>query len=1009
MAKRKRVVDTEQWRLYNERKSKYIDLKNSFKENKKKKGKTKEDIRNLRHQRAELKVERDIVQRMKPRNGFQRFIYRFGKVSKVIFSWGLFLLIVGVIVGYFVTAPIIKEAKNEAYEKLSSIDENTFNFLTNTIVYDGSGTQIAEIVKSNYSYTKIAEVPDYIQKGYIAVEDKRFLNHNGIDYKALVRAGVALIKNKGHITQGGSTITQQVVKNMLLTQEKSYKRKLVEFFIAPELEKKYSKFDIMEFYVNSCYYGNGCYGVGSASSYLFGKTPMELSVAECAMLVGLSNNPSAFSPVNKPEVAKEKRHRVLTTMLAEGVITQEQFDQADAEEFNLVLQKDVNVAENYQTSYAIHCATLKLMELNGFKFEYVFTDDNVYNAYRENYTKVYNQYSQEIRAGGYTLYTSFNQDLQNKLQESVDNGLASFKETDAITGKYLMQGAAVTVDNKTGYVVAIVGGRGTEDEFNRGFLAKRQPGSAMKPIGVYGPAMDTGRYYPSLIMEDKKIDGGPHNYMEGSYKGKVTLRYALAKSLNTIPFQIILDIKPLTGIEYLGKMKFDTLVPADNTVSFALGGITYGTRVCDIAKAYYTVQNEGIYTDNTCITKIEFQQKGVIFDGSVQKTRVYEGDVAYILTDMLKSVATEGTGVSVDGHPTGAKTGTTSDNKDSWYAGFTKHYTTSVWVGYDTPKEIPNLASGRYALKIWQNFMNKIHKDLEVEDWSIPSTVVTKYVDNMGNPVEKDTGVSDLFSQTLIDKLEEEKKVKESELLKKFEEEWLAKDASRQVLAEQLVSKYEGIVINSVEDAVNADDAYREAMTVVKLISDNTKRGTLTERLDYKKIALDAERKPFEDLKVLQDEKAAEEAKAKKEEEERRLKEQKDKRAQELAVEKEANRKADAQVKEKLLLEADEALNKLSEVQPTATDAYRQCIITQSSIEACSLYSEYSALRERFEKEVDRLGVVLTSKSNSTPAPTSTVTPTVTPTSSSKLSASATPLSYLDKESSRPTMNPYLE
>lgn len=957
-------IEQEQVQLYEERKAKYLELKAQFKQDAKEKHKTKEKRRELKRRWASLRTERDIVQRMKPRNKFQRFMFRFGKFCKVAFQWAFVFAIIAGIAIYFITAPIIKEAKNEAYEKLSSVDANTFNFLTNTSVYDAEGNLISTVVKSNYSYTDIAEVPEYIQKGYIAVEDRRFLSHKGVDYKALLRAGVALVKNKGHITQGGSTITQQVVKNMLLTQEKSYKRKLVEFFIAPELEKQYSKSEIMEFYVNSCYYGNGCYGVGSASSYFFGKKPMELSVAECAMLVGLSNNPSAYSPVNHPEEAKNKRHTVLTVMLEQGVITQEQFNQADVEEFNLVLEKEKNTAENYQTSYAIHCATLKMMELNGFKFEYIFTDEDAYNAYRENYVKMYNQYSQEIRAGGYTLYTSFDQNLQNELQNAVDQGLSSFKETDDITGKYLMQGAAVTVDNKTGYVVAIVGGRGTEDEYNRGFLAKRQPGSTMKPIGVYGPAMDTGRYFPSLIMEDKKIDGGPHNYTVGSYKGKVTLRYALAKSLNTIPFQIILDIKPITGMAYLGKMRFDTLVPADNTVSFALGGITYGTRVCDMAKAYYTVQNDGIYTDNTCITKIEFQQKGTIFDGTVNKERVYERDVAYILTDMLKTVATEGTGVSVNGHPTGAKTGTTSDNKDSWYVGFTKHYTTSVWIGYDTPKEIPNLASGRYALKIWQNYMNTIHKDLEVEDWERPSTVVTKRVNKLGLPIEGSTddyaGSTDLFSQTLINREEEAKKVKESELLKKYEEEWLAKDANRQELANNLVSQYEQYEINSIDSMAGADDLYQQALTAVNLVSDYEIKGTLTTRLNEKKIKLDADRKPYEELKVIEEERKAQEEAEKKAAQKKADEEAKARRAAEVAIQKEAEAKAKEIAKANLLLAADEALKSLEALPIGSPDAYSKCITTQSAVDSCKVYSEYSALKDRFDKAVKRLGVQLT-------------------------------------------------
>lgn len=947
----------EQSKIYYERLETYLASKKEYKAKCKQKGKTKQDKKELKNMRKNLKTEKDIVKRIKPRNLVQRFFFRVSKFLKVFMVWFLVFCAATGIVGYIVTAPLIKEAKDIAYEKLASVDENTFNFLTNTTVYDADGNLLSTIVKSNYSYTDINEVPEYIQKGYIAVEDRRFLSHNGIDIKSLARAGIALIKNKGEITQGGSTITQQVVKNMLLSQEQTYKRKLIEMFIAPELEKRYSKSDIMEFYVNSCYYGNGCYGVGSASSYFFGKTPMELTLAECAMLVGLSNNPTAYSPVNNPENAKDKRTSVLNQMLEQGVITIEEYNGAVNEEFNLVLQEETPEKEPYETSYAIHCATIKLMELNNFNFEYVFTDEDAYNAYRERYTNVYNQYSQEIRAGGYTLYTSLNPELQVKLQESVDNGLSGFKEKDELSGKYLMQGAAVTVDNKTGYVVAIVGGRGTDDEFNRGFLAKRQPGSTMKPLAVYGPAMDTGRYYPSLIMEDKYIDGGPQNYGR-TFSGDVTLRRALARSLNTIPFQILLDIKPLTGLQYLGKMHFDTLVPSDNVGSLALGGMTYGTRVCDIAKAYYTIQNDGIYTDNTCITKIDFQQKGTIYNGSINKERVYEQDVAYILTDMLKTVATGGTGVSVPNHPTGGKTGTTSDNKDGWYVGFTKYYTTAVWVGYDTPKEITTLARDRYPVKIWQSFMNDVHKDLTPEDWTRPSTVVDKYVDNLGNMTDKNTGKTELFSQTLIDREEEANKVKESELLKAYEDEWLAKDAERQSLAEASLKMYEGMNCESVEDLDKIDRVYKETLTAINLISDYTVKQSMLNRLETRKVQLDAQRKPFEEMQQVIKEQEEEQARKAEEERKKQLAEEQKIREEQLAMEKEAKLEADAKAKANLLLKADTALKELESLSPYDSTAFEKVVNAQACVEACSTFKEYDSLLSRLNSETKRLRVL---------------------------------------------------
>lgn len=873
------------------------------------------------------------------------------RVKHGILIFCAFLIAAGTAGYIFGVRPLISEARKEAYDKLAGIDENSFSYLQNTVVYDKDNNMISEIVKKNYIYTEINDVPQYIQKGYIAVEDKRFLSHNGIDYISLFRAGITLIMNKGTITQGGSTITQQVVKNMLLTQEQTYTRKLIEFFIAPELEKKYSKADIMEFYVNTCYYGNGCYGIGSASAYYFGKKPDQLTLAECALLVGLSNNPTAYNPINNTDAAKSRRTTVLSLMLESEVISQDEYDKANEEEINLVLEQTQAVKENYQTSYAIHCATLKLMELNDFQFQYLFEDEQQYDEYKEQYAKVYSSCANEIRAGGYTIYTSLDSDLQSSLQYSIDNGLTSFTDKDAITGKYLMQGAGVVIDNTTGYVSAIVGGRGTDDEYNRGFLAERQPGSTMKPIGVYGPAMDTGRYYPSLIMTDKYIEGGPHNYTEGVYSGNVTLRYALAKSINTIPFQIIMDIQPKTTLEYLSKMQFDTLSPSDDNGALALGGMTYGVKVCDLAKAYYTVQNEGIYSDSNCLLRLDFQSKGTIYADTLHLTQVYEPDVAYLLTDMLKTVATEGTGVSVSGHPTGAKTGTTSDNRDSWYAGFTKQYTTVIWVGYDTPREIEGLSKNKYALNIWLDFMNRTHKDLPAEDWEMPSSIVYKYIDKNGNIADHDTGRSDLFSQTLINKINEQEKEKEAELLRAYAEEWEADDKNRQKSAKDLLEQYETSEGDSYDDFQELDELYNNAKIAINLISEVAIKNDLSLRLELRHEQIEAQRKPYDEMKAEQDRAAAQE--------QQKAEEAENKRISDAAYNREiAEQEGKDKAKQSLIEKANDLLSELenySEIDNKSVELY---IKARSAVSSCKGYSEYDSFVKRLEAQEYKLYAV---------------------------------------------------
>lgn len=872
----------------------------------------------------------------------------------------IILAVVMLITGFIIVKPLLDDAKEIAYKKLNEMDKGTFSYLSNTRIYDANNELLGEIVKSNYKYVTMNEISKYMQEGYIAVEDRRFLSHNGIDYKALARAGVALVKNKGRITQGGSTITQQVIKNMLLTelsQERSYKRKLIEFYLAPEIERKFNKSQIMEFYLNTCCYGDGCYGVEAAANYFFGKKASELNIAECAMLIGMSNNPTAYSPVKNPENAKEKRTQILNILLSQGVINQEEFNVANVAEFNLHLDKQYAEKEDYLQSYAIHSAVIQLMRNAGFEFKYVFTDDDEYEAYKENYGAVYRAYSNEIRAGGYTIYTSLEPDKQEILQNAVDKGLKGFTEVDMATGKYTMQGAAVTIDNKTGYVVAICGGRGTDDEFNRGFLAKRQPGSTMKPIGVYGPAFDTGRYYPSYMLEDKEVENGPHNYYKG-YRGMTSCREALARSINTIPFQIIMDIKPMTTLEYLGKMQFDSLCPTDNVGAISLGGFTYGTKVDQMAKAYYTVFNDGVYTDNLCTRSIEFANKGIIYSGAVEKTQVYSKDTAFMLTDCMKGVvyAPYGTAKSatINNAVVAAKTGTTSDNKDTWFCGFTSEYTTAVWCGYDTPREIPNLSGGAYSRNIWKSIMTDLHKSVKGKDFEKPSTIMEYPIKSNGDKADYDTGSYDYFSATAENKLKEEEDALYKANLKLYEEQWLKDDERRQQTALSYLINYEACMFTSVEDLVAVDELYKKTKTAIGLISNVEVKQEYNSRLAIKKQLLDTERTPWEDLErqLLEEENARKEteiadarkhAEAKVAEENKVYKENETEKAK---IEEIAKAEGKDLANTELVKRARTALETLDDCSSSSDSKYYYYAKAEAAVEACKGLVEYDSLKE---------------------------------------------------------------
>ena len=419
------------------------------------------------------------------------------------------VMVIGGIVGlcvYVKVLPMFTEAREEVFDKLVHLSKDDFIMKEDTVVYDANGKKVGSVNAGSYKYVSINDISPYIYDGYIAVEDKRFKTHGGVDLVATMRAGVSLLKHNMEITQGGSTITQQVIKNNLLTQNKSYTRKIAEILLAPTIESKFTKAQIMEFYCNSNFYGNKCYGVGAASRYYFGKKCADLEPQEAAMLIGLSNSPTAYNPVLHPQAALKKRNRVLKTMCNEGAITPKEYKAAVKKELNIKqLSEEGSSNETYVISYAIHCAAISLMEKEDFKFKYVFDSKEDYQKYNKTYSKAYSEKIESIRSGGYKIYTSINMKKQKKLQKSVDEGLAFNKEKDNDSGKYALQGAAVCVNNETGYVEAVVGGRGKNDQYNRAYLAARQSGSAIKPLIDYTPGFESGMYSPSTIVNDNKF------------------------------------------------------------------------------------------------------------------------------------------------------------------------------------------------------------------------------------------------------------------------------------------------------------------------------------------------------------------------------------------------------------------------------------------------------------------------------------------------------------------------
>lgn len=748
-----------------------------------------------------------------------------GAIIWVLFSCLIVTFIVGCII-YGKVRPEFKQCRERAYDVLAQMKRSDFSMLSDTEIYDKDGKLIGLINAGHYEYVPITEISMHIQNGYIAQEDKRFKEHSGIDYMSILRAGLALVKHEGEITQGGSTITQQVVKNTFLTQDKTFTRKITEILLAPEVEKKYSKADIMEFYCNTNFYGNRCYGVQAASRYYFGKDAKDLEVWESAMLVGLSNSPSQYDPIKHPEEALVKRNRVLENMHEAGFLEKEKMILAQNQALSIVQEQQEGTEENYQSSYAIHCAALELMKNDGFDFKYTFSDADDYNTYKQRYNDDYNEASETIRAGGFRIKTSLDSNIQERLQLQIDEALKKSLEQQE-NGKFALQGAAVVVDNNTNYVVAIVGGRGTEDQFNRGYLSARQPGSAIKPLIDYGPAFDTGEYYPSKVMNDHKWEDGPKN-SGGNYRGDITIREALNRSINTVAWQVLQGIGVDKGLSYLDKMHFLNLSYIDNGVeSLSIGGFTNGARVVDMAKGYATLANNGVYSDKTCITSIYHEQQGELYKSSEKLNQVYTVDTAYMLTDVLKGTFSDigtGRGLDLGGIPAAGKTGTTNSNKDTWFCGYTKYYTTAVWVGYDTPRAMPGVFGATYAGKIWNRFMLDIHQGLELLDWEQPETVTLENYDSSGNRANHDTGMQDLFSQTA----ELEAKQREFERQqKKYSDS-----------VEQKLLEFENWDINTIEDTYLLTDKYTDIQNQIAKIADDEIRNAYLNRASDRYITL---------------------------------------------------------------------------------------------------------------------------------------------------------------------------
>ena len=640
---------------------------------------------------------------------------------------GLALLgaVIGIAKAFVDTAPTLDLAALDAQDKTSFIYDSEGNLITE---YKGTEDRIM---------VSIDEIPEMLQNAFIAVEDARFYEHNGVDVKRIVGALVANFTSGS--TQGGSTITQQLIKQTVLSSEQSYKRKLQEAYLAMELETRYTKKQILESYLNTIFLGGSYYGVRVAAYGYFGKELDQLTLRECAMLAGLTRSPNYYNPrsnfytrntegSNTPDITNNRTDYVLRQMRENGLITAQQYNAALDRTTASVLEKSPASTDMYAyphyVEYAISDVVDTFLDLNGL-------EDTSANRYAmEN----------KLRTGGYSVYLC----LDTEIQEIVEDTLANWSDYPRLRdpsdkvyqsrnadGTYTEieqpQAAACVFDYRTGELKAIVGGRykpTTRKTLNRASGMTMPVGSSIKPLTVYAPAIDLGASPASIAYnmpvpisgwkDSSGKDSWPKNYGGGGYKGPQSFRSALRNSYNTAAAQILMTYVGVSrSVEYLHLMGIpDKNINAD-PFGLALG--SSGITPVQMAVAFGTIANKGVYQQPLSFSRIVDSNGNVVVDMHQQQDRhqVFKPSTAYLVVDMLKEAVQSGTGTKakISSQVVAGKTGTNSDSKGVFFSGMTGWYSASVWIGHDNYKALSSKATGgNAAAPLWQSFMEKIHK-----------------------------------------------------------------------------------------------------------------------------------------------------------------------------------------------------------------------------------------------------------------------------------------------------------
>lgn len=698
-----------------------------------------------------------------------------------------------------------------------------------SFVYAEDGTLLESFVEagSNRVYKSLDEIPEHLGEAFVAIEDERFYQHNGIDLQGILRAGIKGLAS-GSFDEGASTLTQQLIKNNVfinfvdeVTFYDRLERKLQEQYLALEIEKQMSKEEILENYMNTINLGQSCLGVQAASKRYFGKNVSDLTLSECAVIAGITQNPTKYDPVVNPTDNADRRNIVLKNMLDQKYITKEEYDTAKADPvydriiasppvedttpysyFNDRLSqqivRDLMERKNFtetQAYNALYSGGLTIVSTQDPRVQQIcdeeVANEEVYPAGTEyglefalTITRAdgtVENYSKEMLGEYIRNAWGFEYPLIYSSPDEANAAVAEYKSTLGITENDTVderiditpqpQVSFVLMDQATGKVKAIVGGRGQKTaslSLNRATDSPRQPGSCFKILSTYAPALDSCGYtLASALKNDKPYDygnGKTGNNYDNSYPGTSTMRYSIEHSINVAALNTLTAIGFQTGFDYLKNFGFTTIVDSeeingkiytDKAAATALGGITKGVYNLEMTAAYASIANNGTYIEPILYTQVLDHDGNILLDNTTPVTRqVLKDSTAALLTNAMQDVITKGTGVyaRMNNMPVSGKTGTTEYTTDLWLSAYTPYYTASIWVGYDESKPMEHIWDQKWHMVLWKNIMERVHEGLEYKEFTMPSSVSQKTVCSITGllATESCPGITEYFAEGTI-------------------------------------------------------------------------------------------------------------------------------------------------------------------------------------------------------------------------------------------------------------------